>query len=311
MINEKDVLVPLDVPRSMRQKYLENYLKITKHSGRLMLFAGDQKVEHMNDDFYGPRISPDDSEPEHLFRIASKSKIGVFATQLGLIARYSSDYPDIPYLVKLNSKTRLVKTKQAEPVSTQWIDVRQVEEFRVDSCLNILGVGYTVYLGSEYESEMLHQAAQIVFEAHKYGLITVLWMYLRGKAVKDEKDPHLIAGAAGVGAALGSDFAKLNYPEKEGYESKEIFREAILASGRTKVVCSGGENCDSKTFLRRLYDQIHVSGAWGNATGRNIHQKSLDEAVRMSNAIYAISIEDASIEEALKIYGGDVEDSIR
>lgn len=42
----------------------------------------------------------------------------------------------------------------------------------------------------------------------------------------------------------------------------------------------------------------------GNATGRNIHQKPLDEAVRMCNAIYAITIEDATVEEALMIYMG-------
>ena len=303
-IKAEDILMPLDVPKNMRQKYIENYLKITKGSGRLMLFAGDQKVEHLNNDFYGPGISPDDNDPEHFFRIASRSKIGVFASQLGLIARYGTDYPDVPYLVKLNSKTTLVKTSQADPISTQWFDIRQVEEFRESSCLNVLGVGYTIYLGSEHEAEMLREAAQIVYEAHKCGFVTVLWTYLRGKAVKDEKDPHLIAGAAGVGAALGTDFAKVNYPEKAGTEPKETLKEAVLAAGRTKVVCSGGENCDVKTFLNRLYDQIHVSGTWGNATGRNIHQKPLDEAIRMCNAIYAISIENASVEEALKKYAG-------
>jgi DhnA family fructose-bisphosphate aldolase class Ia len=37
-------------------------------------------------------------------RIASRAQIGVFATQLGLIARYGMDYPEVLYLVKLNSK---------------------------------------------------------------------------------------------------------------------------------------------------------------------------------------------------------------
>lgn len=55
-------------------------------------------------------------------------------------------------------------------------------------------------------------------------------------------------------------------------------------------------------FLRTLHDQIHVSGASGNATGRNIHQKSLEEAIRICNAIYAITVEGTSVEEALKIY---------
>jgi len=296
------VMVPGDVPQGMREQYMDNYLAATRESGRLMLFAGDQKVEHLNDDFYGEGIHPDDNDPEHLFRIASGGKIGVFATQLGLLARYGMDYPEVRYLVKLNSKTHLIKTAQQDPLSQQWFDIEQVVAFQKSSSLNIVGVGYTIYLGSEYEASMLQQAAQIVYQAHQHGLITCLWIYPRGKAVKDEKDPHLIAGATGVAAALGTDFVKVNYPKKEGLESKEIFKEAVRAAGRTKVVCAGGSIVDIKTFLQTLHDQINVSGAAGNATGRNIHQKSLDEAIRMCNAIYAITIEGASLEEALKPY---------
>jgi len=301
-LKKDEIIVPLDVPKAERENYINNYLKITQKSGRLMLFAGDQKVEHLNNDFYGQGIHADDSEPEHLFRIANQAKIGVFATQLGLIARYGKFYSDLPYLVKLNSKTNLVKTSQSDPFSNQWLNVQQVADFRNNSGLNILAVGYTVYLGSEYESEMLHQAAQIVFDAHQHGLITVLWVYPRGKAVADEKDPHLIAGATGVAASLGSDFVKVNYPKKEGCESKEIFKEVIQAAGLTKVVCAGGSSDDVEDFLKRLHDQIHVSGASGNATGRNIHQKSLKDAAAMCNAIYAITVENVDVEEALKIY---------
>jgi len=302
MVNKNDVVVPLDVPEGVRQIYIENYLDITKRSGRLMMFAGDQKVEHLNNDFYGEGIHPDDSHPEHLFKIANQSNIGVFATQLGLIARYGMDYPDVPYLVKLNSKTNLVKMSQSDPFSNQWLDVEKVVDFRASSGLNMLAVGYTVYLGSEYEAEMLHQAAQLVYHAHQYGLITVLWIYPRGKAVVDEKDPHLIAGATGVAACLGSDFVKVNYPKKEGHESKDLFKEAVLTAGRTKVVCAGGSSVDVKGFLQRLHDQIFVSGASGNATGRNIHQKSLKEAISMCNAIYAITVNGDNVEEAMKVY---------
>ncbi len=301
----KEIIVPLDVPGESRSRYIQNYLKITRGSGRLMLFAGDQKVEHLNDDFSGPRIDLEDGDPEHLFRIAARAKIGIFAAQLGLIARFGMDYPEVPYLVKLNSKTNLIKTSQAEPRSLQWLDVEQVVEFRERSDLEILGVGYTVYLGSEHEAEMLHEAAQIVFQAHRHGLVTVLWMYPRGKAVKDELDPHLIAGAAGVAAALGSDFAKVNYPQKPGCSPAEIFREAVRAAGRTKVVCAGGESTDARAFLQRLHDQIHFSGAAGNATGRNIHQRPLAKAVRLCNAIYAVTVEDADVVDALKIYAGE------
>ncbi len=299
---ENDIIVPLDVPTVARERYIKNYLAITKKSGRLMLFAGDQKVEHLNDDFYGEGIHPDDGDPEHLFRIARGAEIGVFATQLGLIARFGMHYPDVPYLIKLNSKTNLVKTSQSDSFSNKWLDVQQVVDFRDNCGLNILAVGYTLYLGSEYEAEMLRQAARIVYNAHQHGLITVLWVYPRGKAVADEKDPHLIAGATGVAACLGSDFVKVNYPKKEGSESKELFKEAVLAAGRTMVVCAGGSSVDVKAFLQRLHDQIFISGASGNATGRNIHQKSLEEAIRMCNAIYAITVIGKSVEEAVKVY---------
>jgi len=303
-MSKTDIIVPMDVPKEARDLYLENYQTITRDSGRLMLFAGDQKVEHLNKDFYGEGIHKDDNDPEHLFRIANQASIGVFATQLGLIARYGMDYAEVPYLVKLNSKTNLVKTAQEDPFSNQWVDVDQVAEFRENSELKILGVGYTVYLGSKYESEMLRQAAQVVYEAHQYGLVSVLWIYPRGQAVTAEKDPHLIAGATGTAACLGTDFVKVNYPMADGQESKEIFKEAILAAGRTKVVCAGGSSTDPKSFLQRLHDQIFVSGAAGNATGRNLHQKSLAEAIKMCNAIYAITVENKTVDEAMAIYEG-------
>ncbi|WP_407355591.1 aldolase [Methanolobus sp. WCC5] len=304
-IKEEDIKVPLDVPHEARETYIRNYMEITHNTGKLMLFAGDQKVEHLNDDFFGEGVPADDNDPEHLFRIAANSRIGVFATQLGLIARYGMDYPEVPYLVKVNSKSHLVKTKQDDPFSTQWYDMEQIARFRDNSGLNILGIGYTIYLGSKYEAEMLYQAAQLIYEAHQYGLLTVLWIYPRGTAVDNEKDPHLIAGATGVGACLNSDFVKVNYPKAEGMKTEEAFKEAVLAAGRTKVVCAGGSSDDPEAFLKKLHAQIHVSGAYGNATGRNIHQKTLDEAVRMCNAIYAITVEDASVEDALRIYKGE------
>ena len=296
------VSVPADVPQAASETYAMNYTAVTRKTGRLMLFTGDQKVEHLNGDFYGEGISADDNDPEHLFRIADKARIGVFAAQLGLIARYGRDYPGVQYLVKLNSKTNLVKTAQCDPLSARWFDVGHVAEFHRNSGLRIMGVGYTIYLGSEHESEMLVEAARTVYEAHLRGYVSVLWMYPRGKAVKDEKDPHLIAGAAGVAACLGSDFVKVNFPQKEGANPAEALKEAVLAAGRTKVVCAGGESDDVRLFLQRLHDQIHVSGAAGNATGRNVHQKPLQDAVRMCNAIYALTVEDKSVEDAYAVY---------
>jgi fructose-bisphosphate aldolase/6-deoxy-5-ketofructose 1-phosphate synthase len=259
------IRAPLDVPQELRMEYTRNLFTMTGGSGRLMLFAGDQKIEHLNDDFHGPGISPDDNDPEHLFRIASGAEIGCFATQMGLIARFGEDYPDVNYLIK----------------------------------------------GSEYEAHMLHEAAQIIYGAHKRGMIAIIWIYPRGEAVKDEHDPHLIAGAAGLGAALGADFVKVNYPKKDGVDSKDAFKEAVQAAGRCKVLCAGGSSVDVKLFLERLWEQIFISGASGNATGRNIHQKRLKEAIQMCNAISAIVVNGAGVEEALEVYTGRKEFKVK
>lgn len=305
MTIESDIVIPADVPKNAEATYKANYKLITGGSGRLMLFAGDQKTEHLNDDFYGADIHPDDADPEHMFRIASKSRVGVFASQLGLIARYGKSYPNVPYLVKMNSKTHLVKTDQKDPLSTQLWTVQQVVDLRDSSKLKIAAVGYTIYLGSEYEGVMLSQAAQIINEAHKHGLVVVLWIYPRGKAVKNEKDAHLIAGAAGTAATLGADFVKVNPPKEEGKDSAVLLKEAAKAAGRTKLVCAGGSSTSAEKFLSQLYAQIHTGGASGNATGRNIHQKSLDEAIRMCNAISAITMDNADVAAALRIYNGN------
>ena len=318
-IGKKDVKIPADVPKDMMNEYADNFLLATKNSGRLMLFAGDQKIEHLNDDFVGKTkegldISKDDADHEHFFRIASKGTIGIFAAQLGLIARYARDYPDIPYLIKMNSKTGLVKVKQKDPISQTLYDFEDVLELKHNSGLNIVGIGYTIYLGSEFEYMMMQEAGRLATWAHQNGMIAIFWMYPRGAAVEAEKDPHLIAGAAGVALSLGADFAKVNYPKltddkvDEKFKMRaraEKFKEATTAAGRTGIITSGGSARDVKVFLQETYDQIHISGCRGNATGRNIHQKDFDQAVRMCDAISAITIGDHDVEFAYKVYKGE------
>ena len=306
-ITRDQVRVPADVPAELRETYIDNYLKATRNTGRLMLFACDQKIEHLNDDFFGEGIDAADAEPEHLFRIGSQGVCGVLAGQRGLVASYAADYPEINYLVKMNSKTHLVATSQDDPYSPQLYDIGAVLDLR-DNGVNVVGIGYTIYLGSEYESTMMVEAGQLIADAHASGLLVVLWMYPRGKAVADEKSAHLIAGAAGTAACLGADFVKVNPPKGDASgSSAQKLVEASKAAGRTGLVCAGGSTVDATTFLTQLWEQIHVGGATGNATGRNIHQRSLDEAVRLTKAISAITLADYEVDRALAVFNG-VED---
>jgi len=309
-ITREQVKVPVDVMPEAREEYIDNYMKATRNTGRLMLFACDQKIEHLNADFYGEGIDEADAEPEHLFRIGSQGVCGVLAGQRGLVAQYAADYPEINYLVKMNSKTNIVGVKQDDPYSPQLHDLDAVLAMR-EAGVNIVGLGYTIYLGSEYESTMMAEAGELIAQAHANGLLVVLWIYPRGKAVSAEKAPALIAGAAGVALCLGADFVKVNPPKPEdGSSAAEALKVASMASGRTGLVCAGGSTVDAETFLTQLYDQIHTGGACGNATGRNIHQRSLDEAVRLTKAISAITLADSSVEDALAIFNGEKDFSL-
>jgi len=308
----KNIAIPADVPPKSEQLYLENYTAITKGTDRLMLFAADQKIEHLNRDFFGPTIPQDANDPEHLFKIASQGYIGAFATQLGLIARYGKQYSQINYIAKLNSKTNLVqldpnsktlfgKTKK-DPISTQLWSLEQIAEINQNEKLKIRGVGYTIYLGSEFEPIMLKQSAEIIYKAHFHGLIAILWIYPRGLNIQNEKDANVIAGATGIANALGADFVKINAPTIGSKTNPELLQQATKAAGNTKVICSGEEKIDEKIFLRKLFEQIHIGKSSGCATGRNIFQRSLKNALAFTKAISAVVYDNKDTTEAIKIY---------
>lgn len=280
--------IPLSVPVNKKADYISNYKLATGVSGRMLLIAGDQKVEHLNDDFFGPGISKEDASPEHLFKIAAGTRGAVFATHLGLISQYGMDYKRIPYLVKLNGKSNIGLNEEKDS-SKCWWKVENIIEFRKQSKLNIVGIGYTLYLGGKFEAKMLAKAAKAIFEAHQAGLIAVLWVYPRAKGVKEE-DIHTIAGGAGIAACLDADFVKVKYPYG-GKNSKliaEKFREVILAAGRTKVICVGGDKRVGKEMLATTKDQVLISGTSGLAIGRNLHQRSLAEALKLTSDLGSV-----------------------
>ena len=156
-ITRDQVKVPADVSADARETYIDNYMAATRGTGRLMLFACDQKIEHLNGDFYGEGIDPADLDPEHLFKIASEGVCGVCAGQRGLVARYAADYPEVNYLVKMNSKTNLVKTAQDDPYSPQLHDLEAVLDMRANG-VNVVGLGYTIWRLREPRRRDRHHA---------------------------------------------------------------------------------------------------------------------------------------------------------
>jgi len=297
------IIIPADVPHHVEQDFIDNYNTITRNSNRLFLFSCDQKIEHLHDAFDpdNEAIHEDAVHPEHLFNIASQGDIGAMATQLELIARYGKQYPAINYIAKLNSKTNLIPAAQQDPISAPLWDVDELITFKKDSKLSINGIGVTIYIGSEFEDEMLSFASEAIFNAHQQGLIAILWMYPRGKAVEDETNAHLLAGAAGAANALGADFVKIKAPATTTTQSSaEQLKEIVAAAGNTQVICAGGSKIPIKEYLHQLYEQLTIGGTAGTATGRNIFQRSLPQAIALTRAISALIYHDASLQKAME-----------
>ncbi|NCB20318.1 MAG: aldolase [Clostridia bacterium] len=297
----KKIKVPLSVPKDKRTKFKNNYKLATNNTGNLLLFAGDQKVEHLNDDFVGSGISLEDGDPEHLFKIAKSIPGAVLATHIGLLSQYGEDYKQLPFILKVNGKTNLNDTKDS-PYNGAWLGLEDIINFKNQSELKIVGLGYTIYLGSKQEAQMLKEAATTIMAAHQAGILAIIWMYPRHSKIKNEDDTHLIAGGAGVAASLGADFVKVKYPYKTANSDQKAksFQEVVKAAGRTKIICVGGAKQDANELLIHLSRQLK-NGTAGLAIGRNLHQRSLTEASQLGKALSAMIHSQASKSEAVKI----------
>jgi DhnA family fructose-bisphosphate aldolase class Ia len=285
--------LPADVPLDQQKRFQAHAALIKRGTNRAFLFSADQKMELLHS------IAPD-----YLFALAQQLPAGAFVTQPGLIARYHrSAKTPLHYIAKLNSKTNLLPAAMSEPLSSLLWSVDDVMELAQTSGASIIGVGYTVYLGSVYEQTMLREAAYMVREAHKHGLLALLWIYPRGAALEGRSVEEYYAGAAGVGTCLGADIIKVKPPHDVSSDRLlSLLESAAVSAGSTGIVCSGGVLEDAEIFLSSIWSWLHESKVMGVAVGRNIFERPHDEALRLGAAINALVYSNSTLEEALCIW---------
>jgi class I fructose-bisphosphate aldolase len=230
-----------------------NLKKITKKNKALFL-AYDQGLEHGPTDFNDENV-----DPNYIIQIAKKGKFNAVIFQKGIAEKYSNEIKKskIPLIIKLNGKTNLTHD---EPISRQLCTVDEAVK------LGAVAVGYTIYIGSQYENIMMQEFENIEREAHKLGLPVIAWIYPRGKGVKNKTPRELMAYSARVGLEIGADIIKLQYNGK-----KDDLDWAVKSAGKTKIVIAGGVKADEKTLMKQVHE-IMDSGAIGLAIGRNIWQ---------------------------------------
>lgn len=228
--------------------------KILK-KGKALYLAYDQGLEHgPSQDFNDVSVNP-----KYIIEIGKKGKFQGMVFQKGIAEKYYKEIKAsrIPLILKLNGKTNLF---EGEPIARQLCTVEEAIK------LGASAVGYTIYIGSEYENLMMHEFENIEREAHEKGLPVIVWVYPRGKSIKNKISREIISYAARVALELGADIAKIKY---EGNPSD--LQWAVKSAGKTKVVIAGGVKTPESEFLKQVSD-IMKAGAIGLAVGRNIWQ---------------------------------------
>lgn len=248
-------------------------------NGKTLFLAQDQGLEHGPKDLPGETIDPD-----FIFDIAENGEFDGFICQKGLAEKYAASYK-CNLVLKVNGKT-LMPPKD-DPYSPVLCSVRRAVD------LGAKAVGFTIFPGSSYEAKIFEDFRQVQEDAHDFGLPVTAWLYPRGKSIKNDLDPDVLAYSARVGLELGADMLKMKYngnPKDMEYQ--------VRCAGKAKVLMAGGPKAQSsKDFLKQV-QEVDGAGAKGFAIGRNIWQH--ETPIAMSKAIRDVQIRGRDIYHALK-----------
>ncbi len=278
-----------------------NLSKISRNNHALFL-AYDQGFEH------GPTDFDDESvDPENVLKIAASGFFTGVIFQKGIVEKYcvpavetlhatSLHEKNVALIVKLNGKTHLAND---EPMAEQICSVDEA------IALGAAAIGYTIYLGSEFEEKMLKEFSAIEREAHSSGVPVIAWMYPRGSAVQNSDNVETIAYAARVGLEIGADVVKVRIPQtfastssaknmENNFKGNDFnflqkLKWIVKSAGRCRVVFAGGSKLPENEFLETA-SLCMQAGAFGMAVGRNIWQNKNPLAIsqKLAEIIFKI-----------------------
>ncbi len=237
-------------------------------SGKVMLLAMDQGLEHGPKDFNDKNINPD-----YVLDIAEKGGFTGMVLHKGVALKYFDKYAGkVPLVLKLNGRTNLVP--KDEIYSSPVASVKDAVAMGADA------IGYTLYVGSPYEARMFNDFSLIEQEAREYGMPVIVWSYPRGRHVPDEKSHEVVGYAARTALELGADIVKVNYTG-----SVDSFKKVVRAAQKTAVISAGGSKQSDEEFLAKA-KEVMAAGAVGFAVGRNVWQN--DNPMKLTNALKKI-----------------------
>lgn len=292
---------PAPVLRSYQQLLSSGRLAGT---GYVSILPVDQGIEHSAGASFAP--NPDYFDPERIVELAMEGGCNGVASTLGVLGMTARKYAHrIPFILKLNHNELLTYPNKYDQV--MFADVRQAFD------MGAVGVGATIYWGSEESSRQLQEVSEAFHVAHELGMVTILWCYLRNSAFKkDGTDYHAAADLTGqanhLGVTLQADIIKQKLPKGNGgypaigfgKTDDRVYSEltsdhpidltryqvANGYMGRVGLINSGGASGDSDLQQAVRTAVINKrAGGMGLISGRKAFQKPMSEGVGLLHAI--------------------------
>src|SRR5487761_143130 len=299
---------PPAVLRNLGQLYSHGRLGGT---GYLSILPVDQGIEHSAAASFSK--NPDYFDPKNIVELAIEAGCNAVATTLGGLGIVSRRYAHkIPFIAKLNHNELLTYPSKYDQVP--FGSVRQAVE------LGAAGVGATIYYGSDEATRQIKEVSAMFAEAHRHGLFTVLWTYLRNNAFKTkEADYHVSADLTGqanhLGVTIEADLIKQKQPENNGgYTALKfgrtdplVYSELTTAHpvdltrwqvvncymGRIGLINSGGESAGASDLVAAVRTAVinKRAGGMGLIVGRKAFQRSRSEGVALINAVQDVFLD--------------------
>jgi fructose-bisphosphate aldolase, class I len=266
-------------------------------TGKVVILPVDQGYEH------GPARSfasnPAAYDPHYLYQLAIDAGLSGYAAPLGLLQQGADTFAGrVPTILKMNSANSLAATAPDQAVTASVKDALR---------LGCMGVGFTIYPGSDACYAMMEELREITLEAKDHGLAAVVWSYPRGGKVSKEGETALdiCAYAAHMAALMGANIIKVKPPSdkldldaaKKVYESEDIDRSTLAArvrhvmncafAGKRLVVFSGGDATGTEGLLNEIR-QIRDGGGSGSIIGRNSFRRPKQEALALLDEVIKI-----------------------
>lgn len=282
-----------------------------KGTGYLSILPVDQGIEHSGAASFAP--NPIYFDPENIVKLAVEAGCNAVASTFDVLASCSRKYAHkIPFVVKLNHNELLTYPTTFDQISFGSVD-RAWE-------MGATAVGATIYFGSDHSSRQIQEVAAAFERAHELGMATILWCYLRNSDFKkDGVDYHTSADLTGqanhIGVTIGADIIKqklatnnggykaINFGKTHDKVYSELtsdhpvdlcrYQLANCYMGRRGLINSGGASGGESDLADAVKTAVinKRAGGSGLILGRKAFQKSMDDGVKIINAVQDVYLE--------------------